>query len=229
MSNNKILSVILFVTVSLVGLHECVNAQVYRNVTEGSDRLTIRAKNSGAEISGNPYLFDKWLPTKVTFADGSAPTEKEAKFDALEGVLVIKGPNQTEQVFSSPVASFSMQVGNQWLNYACGFKGKQLEEKDFVQILFKGKKVAFYKAERKGIVESKSYNSPTVTQKIDSQTHYYIQLEPNNNTLQWLKRDQKSILAALNRPELEAYVKSNKPNFKKDEDLAQLLTYFDSL
>ena len=79
------------------------------------------------------------------------------------------------------------------------------------------------------IIESKSYNSPTVTKKIETEIHYFVQLPSTGKDLISVKRDNKALLAALNKPELESYVKTNKLNIKKDEDLLKLLNYYSTL
>ena len=191
--------------------------------------MQIRQKTSYSDIRGSIYLFDDWKQGKTIFSDGSEPQTKDIKYDVIENVLIVRGEDDVENTFTSPIKQFSILVDGKWLEFKNGFKSKDLKEDIFVQVLYSSNKTSFYKKETKTVIESKGYNTASVEKKIESSVHYYLQLNPSNNELIVAKRDTKSLLTILDKSQLEHFIKENKLNLKKDDDLIKLLTYYDSL
>lgn len=203
-------------------------AQVYQNVNAGGGKNNVRAKSSNTDVEGSFYLFDNWKQGKISFEDGSAEQTVDVKFDLFENLLVIKGEGDVENVFSSPIAYFSILDGEKWMSFKKGFQGPDLNKDIFVQVLYSGTKVSFFKREVKTIIESKGYNTATVTKKVANTTLYYIKKDETNNLFQ-VKRDVKSLANTLQNSELESFAKKNKLNLKKDEDLIKLFSFYEML
>jgi hypothetical protein len=204
-------------------------AQVYKNITDGSDGLTIRGKSGNGDVTGNAYLFDNWLNGRVQFSDGSQPQQGQLKYDALDHLLVTKGAGDVENMFTSAVNQFDLEVDGKWFRYVNGFEAKNLKPSYFVRIVYQSPKTALYQLETKSILESKDYNSPTVHRKIESSVYYFLQVNPADKKVVPVKKDNKSILAALQKPQLASYLKEKKLNLKNDDDLQVFLVYYDSL
>lgn len=206
----------------------CCIAQVYRGVNAGAGGTTVRAKSASSDIQGSFYLFDDWKPGKVEFSDGSEPQNKDIKFDLSENLLVVKGDNGAESTFVSPVSKFFVQEDGKWLEFRKGFTGKDLNEGIFIQVIHSSPKASFYKKESKTVIESKGYNTATVSKKIETTSTYYLQ-QGSDKQLTLAKRDNKSLISLLNKPEIETFLKANKLNLKRDEDLVKLFTFYDTL
>lgn len=203
-------------------------AQVYRGVNAGAGSTIVRAKSTDSNIEGSFYLFDDWKPGKVEFSDGSEPQTKDIKFDVVDNLLVVKGDKDTESTFVSPVSKFFVQENGKWLEFRKGFTGKDLNEGIFIQVIHSSPKSSFFKKESKTVIESKGYNTATVTKKIETTSTYYLQ-QGSDKQLTLAKRDNKSLISLLNKPEIDTFLKANKLNLKRDEDLIKLFTFYDTL
>lgn len=201
-------------------------AQVYGNVNMGADRSIIRAKSTADDVVGNPYLLETWVTGDVKFVDGNTANGVALKYDVLEGVLVVKGPNGEENTFKDPVKEFTLKEGGKSRIFRNGFNIATLEGKKFAEVIYDGKS-KFLKVEAKMIIESKGYNTGTITKKIEDTKSYFLIKQDGTPIL--VKNNEKSMLAILNRPELSKYIKDNNISFKSEDDIAKLLTYYDSL
>lgn len=203
-------------------------SQLTNKVTVDRGGSTLRVKSgTDQNVIGSPYLLDTWSKGNVKFVN-SKPTENvELKLDLLENVLVLKGADGSENVFSDKISEFTLNIlGKDRL-----FKSGYLDSKNnlipsFFEVLYNGK-TKFLCKEGKMIIESKGYNTNTVTKKIENTTEYYI--SKANNSVSLVKLNEKSILTYLANSELVKYVKDNQLNLKLKEDIIKLLQYHDSL
>ena len=203
-------------------------AQQFNKITQnvGGNILRIKKAN-GDDVVGNPYLLDVWTVGNVKFTDSTYAANKELKYDILENLLVVRGDGDVENTFKDPVSEFTLSVPGKVRLFKNGFTGvSNISHETFFEVLYNGK-FKLLKREVKSIVESKGYNTATVTRKIEGVTTYYI-AKPDNSVV-LVKNNEKSILAAMGKPELSQYVKENKLNLKNEEDIIKLLTYFSSL
>ena len=213
----------------LIGVLLCFGAtsyaQIYSKVSQGTN--IIRAKKSDPDVTGSPYLSDKWEKGKVVFDDGSMVSFESLKYDALEEVLVIKGSDEEDNTFTDPIRGFYLNLSGVNKYFKNGFSGNNgISKKTFFEVIWDGK-TKVLKRNMKSVIESKGYNTATVTKKIETSSYYY--LTKGDLIAIPIKNNEKSVLAALNRPELSKYIKENSLDLKKDEDLGKLLAYYDSL
>ena len=100
-------------------------------------------------------------------------------------------------------------------------------EKNYYQVLFDGG-TQLLKRTSKKINEEKPFNSASIIKSFEVLNFYYIS---NNNTLIRIRKDKKSILAALANQgsALENYLQEKSLNLKNEEDLIQFIQYYNSL
>lgn len=210
----------------LIGAMLCVAttsyAQVYSTVKSAS-KNAVNSKESLAELVGEPYLYKDFKKAFVRFP-GVEPALYEIKYDQLADEVVAKGEGDSEYAFTNQVSEFKFQDSKKVFRNGFAPVGKSTE-RSFYEIIFDGK-VKYIKRAAKTVIEGKVYNGP-VTKKVEEDYSYYLVKDGSRPEL--VKNNEKSILAALNKPELNAYVKTNKLNLKNDEDVAKLLAYNDSL
>lgn len=192
----------------------------------GGDRQTIRAKRTDADFEGSPYLFSDWQKAVVKFGPGIEPSSSEVKYDLLADLLVLKGKDGGEYEFKDQPKEFLLTSSKEL--YKNGFAPvDKFTEKTFYQIIYEGK-VKFLKKTTKTIIESKGYNTATVTRKIADDTQYYI-VKADNKPIK-VKYNEKSIFSTLGKgEELAKYCKENKLNIKSSDGIIQLLIYYDTL
>lgn len=203
-------------------------AQTYNTVNGVSNRQILTVKNSYGDLEGSPYFSQIWLAGTVKFfALTTTTTQGEFKYDQLEDLLIVRGKDGAENMFSEPVHEFTLigLDGLKWI-FRNGFATTgNTTDKTYFEVVYDGK-TKILKKTIKSVIVSKGYNSAAI-RKVDSSVYYFIVM--NNDTLTPIKTSQKSIVLVLNKPELVNYIKENNLDLKKDSDLIKLLTFFDSL
>ncbi|KLT64684.1 hypothetical protein [Pedobacter sp. BMA] len=200
-------------------------AQVYRNVVMGGDRMTIRSKRSDSDLQGSPYLFGDWQKAIVQFAPGTEPASAEIKYDLLDDLLVLKGTDGGEYEFKDQPKEFLIS-GTKEL-YKNGFVPvDKFTDKTFYNVIYDGK-AKFLKKVSKVILESKGYNTASVEKKVADETAYYLVKEDNKPVK---VKNEKSIIAFLGKADqLLKYIKENRLDLKSNDGMIKLLTFYDTL
>ncbi|WP_231427023.1 hypothetical protein [Pedobacter sp. Leaf250] len=206
--------------------HLTADAQVYGNVNMGGDRQIIRAKRTDSDFEGSPYLFSDWQKAVVQFGTGIEPASNEVKYDLLADLLVLKGKDGEEYEFKDQPKEFLVTSTKEL--YKNGFSPiDKFTDKTFYQVIYDGK-VKFLKKVTKTVIDSKGYNTATVTRKIADDTNYY--LVKADNKIVKVKYNEKSIVSALGRnDELSKYIKENKIEVKSIDGIIKVLSYYDTL
>lgn len=202
--------------------------QLTNRVAVDKSGSTLRVMSTADQnMVGSPYLVDTWSKGNVKFVN-SKPTENvELKFDLLENVLVIKGNDGIENVFTEKISEFTLNVLGEERLFKSGFiDSKNNLITAYLEVLYNGK-TKFLSKDGKMIIESKEYNTNTITKKIENTTEYFF--SKPNNSVSLIKLSKKTIFAYLGSLDLATYVRDNKLNLKKREDIIKLLEYYDSL
>lgn len=191
----------------------------------GGSIVRVR-KTSADEVTGSPYLLEEWTKGNVKFKDNTTARNGDLKYDVSEDLLVVKGANGEENLFSDPIDEFTLSIGGKVRLFKTGFKGeKGINEKSYFEVVYNGK-IKLLKRYSKTVIESRTYNSATVTKKFEESSVYYI--AKSNSDLIPIKKNEKSIIDALQKPDLTKYIKDNKLNLKSEDDIARLLEYYDT-
>jgi len=182
------------------------------------------------DVKGHPYLFDNWTDGTVKLINGKSYTSVQLKYNLLRDELFFKDI-KTEQLlaFVIPVVEFKLNDQEKGsIIYRSGYKAiDDNTEKSYYQVLFDGV-TQLLKRTSKKINEEKPFNSASTIKSFEVLTFYYIS---NNNTLIKIRKDKKSVLAALANQSaaLENYIQEKSLNLKNEEDLIQLIQYYNSL
>lgn len=179
------------------------------------------------EVEGFPYLLnDAWNSASVTLSDGTVFKSVPVKYDLIEEKLYYKGKSEETMEFVSPVKSFVFDATNKL--YRNGYTAiTEYPANSFFEVLADGKTQLLKKTFKK-IAENKIYGSATITKSFIENVKYYLFI---NGAAVPIKGDKKAVLVALanKQTELEAYIKQNNLNLKKDDDFAKLITYYNTL
>lgn len=209
----------LFASAMMVVCVTGVKAQVYSEIAVGSGGSLIRAKTANGDVVGSPFLLKDWVGGKVMFEGAEPNVSEKINFDVMEGVLVMKKGNQ-EYLFKEPVTEFILNAPD----------GERLFRKiggSFYEVLYDGRTKLVQK-HVKTIMESTAYGSATVTKKIESETAFYLVV--SGQLTEKIKNENGLVTALSNKStELKAYIKANKFSFKRNDDVINLLKYYDSL
>jgi hypothetical protein len=97
---------------------------------------------------------------------------------------------------------------------------------NYYQVIYQGKKVSFLEkvfAEIKG-VSTTEYNAYKYQGDFEQQTKNYVL---RDGQIEEIYRNKKKILSFLDSKELEKFVKEEKLNFKKNEDLIKAFEFYE--
>jgi hypothetical protein len=180
-------------------------------------------------LQGNPFSTTDWVKGDVKFADGSQAKDLQLKYSDLKDGIYMKTDNGQLGSFNMPVKEFTLYNTDGTLMHYSTFPGNgKFPDADYFQVLSDGK-VKLLKKNAKGVSESKDgIGTAVVTRMIVDNVDYYLLI---GGKLIRIKKDKKTIEAALGdkQPELESYIKANNLNMKRDDDMAKLITQYNSL
>jgi len=191
-------------------------------------------EQSYTDVEGTPFLVNNWANGTVNLANGKNITA-QLKYDLVKDELLFKNPNDsTAMVFVNPLKGFV-------------FSNFRIEESDLVPVAFSSGyptvddqngssfyqviadgKLKLLKRYRKTIRTDQAFNSATVTRSFVLNVFYYLLA---GGKMTRIKPSSKTIVAVMadNETLVQAFIKSNKTDFKSDKDLFALFNYYNSL
>jgi hypothetical protein len=199
-----------------------VATQNFANTTDGSP-VSIQKYE---QIKGSPYLTEGWSDGIVKLKNGKS-YKARIKYDQIADELHFES-NGKELLFVNPVSEFKIEVLKDGKKKDLYFRnGFAPNPEAFYQILADGKTILL-KKNRKVIVDKTPFNSATAVKRFEPQTRYYLY---HNNDLESIKANKKSILSALEDKKdiLDKHIQKEKLDPARDEDLSELVTYYNSL
>lgn len=180
------------------------------------------------DIVGSVYINKQFIPAKISGYKGVYMINYNAYEDEMEiekdGKLFLL-PKKNDYTISIADNSKKYRIYN--------YKDKNNSPSGFFVIKFTSPKVTLLlkeiiilKEEVKGDRGIANYEPPTLFRTKDK---YYVSFN-NIDAIELPKRKKDfTQLFPSNSSEIEMYVKKNKLNFSKEEDLIQILTYYNKL
>jgi len=208
---------------STLAMSNSLAQDIYATDVSGT---ALRKDSKYSEVEGTPFLFADWKEGSIIFSSNKIIKSIPLKYNVESGEVYFKSPQTgSEMLFNDAVRSFAID-GN---TYQAGFNPIDANSKStFYQVLGSNKgKLKLLKKVNKSIMEVKEYNSPNRRVFNESFT-YYVANE--HNTLTKVKKDN-GILSQFGEKSasVKEYVSKSKLSFKKDEDLAKIFDYYNSL
>ncbi|MDN5285350.1 MAG: hypothetical protein JWR38_1624 [Mucilaginibacter sp.] len=189
---------------------------------------------SYTEVEGTPFLINNWAPGSVTLANGQTITTL-LKYDLVGDELLFKNKGDSSAMsFVDPVRSFSLNESSieesdlTSLVFSNGYPAVDKQTPtSFYQVISDGK-VKLLKHYKKVIRVDKAFNSATAVKTFFLSEEYYLFV---NNQITKIKPGQKAILTVLadKTAQLQKYMSINAMNYKSDDVLAKLFSYYNSL
>ncbi|MEQ6123805.1 hypothetical protein AAON49_06365 [Pseudotenacibaculum sp. MALMAid0570] len=215
------LSLAAFLMITMAGF-----SQVPQNnrISQYSIDFTRTADNSLGTVAGKLYIDEKFSQAKISNYNGATllrynPYKDEMEFMKQDQIFYLDKHEGINIEFVRAKKSYVIKNVNGELKY-------------FVEA-FKGNNVAFLVKERvkysppSPAVDSYSSSKPArFSRKTDA---FYVQLE--NGTIAELPKKKKQAIKFFKKHniDLKGYLKKNKINFKKEEDVAKLMNHIDTL
>ena len=191
-----------------------------------SSRIFSVDKYSG--IKGTPFLREDWIQGSVNTSKGFY-NNLELKLDLYGNTLFFKRDDK-EYEFEDKVNGFIlMQDPNDSSTYQYfvkGLTGSGIRSEQFVQILEEGR-LNLYRADNKQLTELNQVNQGII-KSFSTSTRYLLLKE---NSLQTIRLNKNDLLEKLGdrRQEIEDFIKTKKPDPKKESGLVSIIRYYNSL
>lgn len=224
----KYLKTLLYSTLFLTGFNGYAQGYIIIQDAKGE----VVSEHNYVDVQGTAFLNSDWLIGSFTLVNNKLYKDVNLKYDVVQDKIFLRGAKGEQISMLDKVKDFTLnyptevEVVNRY--FRCGYSNIPGTRADsYFEVLADGK-VQLLKRTSKIIQENKEYNSATITKSFYETIKYYLF---NEGKATLIKKDKKSILTALNtkQPELETYIKDNKLNLKNDEDLAKLITYYNTL
>ncbi len=184
-------------------------------------------------VSGSPYINESWNIGRITLANGKQTVKTPLRFNSLENHIEFMQEGQKLMIPTEKVLGFYYLEGDTRIVFERGLnhRSENITPETFVQTLYKGDHIFFvHYNTRKTEGQQASYGSGEYRDRIRTYTNYFVQL-PNGELKKLKKLKEKDVLKAFDskKDALKAYAKQNKLSFKKEQDVAKIIKYADSL
>jgi hypothetical protein len=210
-----------------------------QNINPQIDGITLAPlTTTGKKIDGNAFFYDNWTEGAVAVTlNGNFTPLPKMKYDIASDKVLFQ--NEVG-IFEFPAGSlwkFSLKILDEKTarikNYifTSGLEGfSKYTPSNFFEILYESPKIKFLK---KHFAELKQMSASTYGSRNEEYTYvkneeFYI-YKDNKGIL--VKKNKKSVLEALggDTKKLEAFVKDNQLNLKKEDDIIALIKYYEKL
>lgn len=182
-----------------------------------------------SKMKGSPYLYEDWVSGKIVFDNGDEMEDLQLNFDLYNHLLEVKTEQEVKVALPKQVRSVDIyyhpEEHSKFIPVA-GFRTKEKEAAEgFAEVLYDGK----IKLVKKSFVEihkptyRPSHDIGSLDYEIRKKEKLYLLEE---GVLKEVKR--KSDFGKWGK-QMKAYARENNLRFRKEEDLIQLVRYYDSL
>jgi|TARA_B110000977_G_C10991207_1_gene459956 hypothetical protein len=185
-------------------------------------------------IDGHQYFLDDWGSGKIIINDSINAFKEKIQFDMVSGEPIIGNKYNNKKGFILRDKSVSGFVINNttFVKIPSNMFLTEVEREYFITPIFSKNNyflADYSKILKEPFVLKNSYNDANPNKKYITLKRYYI-LNKNNKYVS-IKLKKKAILTTLSdkKVALKNYVKTQGLSFKKENDVAELLTYYHSL
>lgn len=180
------------------------------------------------EVKGSPFLYDDWRYSFITYANGLQLKNLKLKFDMLNNKpLFLRNDSAFE--FVQELWSFIIyNPEGDSVIYKNGFEGETITSEIFLQVLQEGK-IILLKHQGKAKTESKGFGvGITTTEFTTKPPAFYI---TKKTALIKIKKteDLAALMGGRDWQLVADYISKKKLNLKKEEDIINVINYYNTL
>lgn len=209
-----------------LGLSMAISSSAQISYLQDPVSNTLFNTEKYSEIKGSPFLLTKWVPGTATTEKGTY-NKLSLKLDVYNNTLMFERDDQPYE-FQESIKTFTLNTSSKdTLSFRRGISGGGLKPEQYVQILAEGPKASAYRSDIKLVSEMSEINKGMV-KTFNTAIRYFI---VKNNTPVLVKLNKKEVLAQLSDQEakLAAYMDENKISLKREDDLAKVVAYYNTL
>ena len=185
-----------------------------------------------SDIDGSPFLYDDWYRGKIVSPEGLVLDGIMIKYEAYSETIVYMTNGKTYEV-ADGAATFTIYPATDGMKDSLYFRGgypstDNNTPKTFYEVLVDGK-VALLKSHKKTTGLSQQNALASNKREFIVQEDLYL-ARKGQAPVKW-KKDKDALLEVLGdkKDEVNAWLGKNKVNLKKEEGLAELIKYYNSL
>ncbi len=190
-------------------------------------------ENKYADVSGSAYLFPDFKFATIELADGRKYANVKARLNLVENEVNFIASNGEEGYIGKGMVhtiSFNdtTKQGIKTFSFQTGFpKTDNQTVIHFYQVLANGK-IALVKSIAKNIEERLNELSGEKSKEFAVRENIYLQI---GGELKRVKKEASFFLEAMadQKDIINSYIKTNKVNFKVEDQLIKLIEYYNSL
>jgi hypothetical protein len=221
----QVLFVIICVGTVQIGLAITGNTVMTSKKLHGSSALLF---------SGSPYFTDEYKYANILLTSGRVFASVKMRIDlatqqafivTVNGIEANMGGGMVKEI---TYADTTAETGIISYKFQTGFPAVDKQTKNNFYLVLAEGRCSFLKLILKKASERKNDLMNTVTLDYETFEDYYIF---SKGVMRRWKKDKEFVLAELadKQAEVNAFVLANKTNFKNQESLLKLLTYYNSL
>ncbi len=221
----------LLITVSLLLKIASLNAQSVFGLQELSNEVQkINSSDAGrqsANIEGTPYLNDEFSPGNVILNDSTIYKDIPLRYNAYSDQMEFKHSNGVVLILDKAGSYKEVQIGEKRFVYTT-LSCEKNKFTGFFEILVKGKATLFkkYTVNITDPQPAQPFKDPVPAQYQFKPESYYIVMDDKTISVS----NEKSLLNDLSdKGGLAAFIKKNKLKTRKQEDLAEIVQYINSI
>jgi hypothetical protein len=185
------------------------------------------------DVSGTPFLNDAWRPAELALTDGRKMSGVNVRINAFTNEVHFLTTNNDE--FATPsglVRSIKFADSTQQpgvvIVYQCGFPAVDYQKTEsFYEVISAGK-LPFLKSFTKNIDERRNELSGERSRQFQTYEILYVF---QNGAMKRLKKDKSFVLEMMadQKEKVDAYITSEKINFKSVESLKKLFDFYNGI
>lgn len=193
------------------------------------------------KIEGSPYYFE-WGKGDIILKNGTVYKNVNINYDIYQAQMHVKNDTQgLIAIHSELIQEAIIRNGSQTYRFKPFLSEKvKLFSKDggdvytrFYEVIYEGKKYAYYKLSLKFFVEAepmgpgKAYDVSKIEGAFTQKQRYYLRDALGN--FQFLPPRKKTFLSAFSAHGglLKDYIKTKKPNFNKHRDIHDMMKFLE--
>jgi predicted transcriptional regulator len=185
------------------------------------------------DVQGSAYFLDSLKPSVIMLTNGNSFRQIPARLDLYKQEIHVLSRNKEEFILPTELvkeiifADSSSSKVKQFV-FRPGFPAiDDQTPTSFYQVITEGR-IIMLEFIKKKILERKNDISGEVTKEFESYEEYYVLAD---NQMTKLKKDKSFILSLVKDrdKEMQSYLASGNPNFRKWTDIQSFFLYYNSL
>ena len=185
--------------------------------------------NRDKTVQGSVNIFFDYLPGAINMTSGKTFFFDRMNYDGYNDLLVVVRKQDEEVVTTLLVNSFYIVFGSDTLRFDRYVRPDN--QMGFLQRMKTGNHVRLYKRRFRTLDQPSytgAYSSGKLNPELVDRQAYFIQ-NGKQKPIEFNNRKTFARLFPEKAKELSSFVKENKSDFRKDEDMISLIMYLDDL